>query len=49
MNAGQVFGNHMEDCRAYGVKIMAEPQGVICGNKIVPPESVDEDDVRYGP
>lgn len=42
----QVYENTIVDCRAFGVKIMKEPQAKICGNDITLPPSVDEDDVR---
>lgn len=44
--SGQVFGNKMRECIAYGVKIEAHPQGQICDNDILPPTGVDEDEVR---
>lgn len=43
----KVYGNTMEDCRAYGVKIMASPQGKICDNDIELPEGEDADDVSF--
>ncbi|CAM9620810.1 unnamed protein product, partial [Scytosiphon promiscuus] len=41
----EVYGNTLVDCRHSGVKIMASPQGQICGNTIELPSSADADDV----
>lgn len=43
----QVYGNTMVDCQAFGVKIMTEPQGQICGNDIELPDGKDDEDVRF--
>lgn len=37
----------MVDCQAFGVKIMSEPQGQICGNDIELPDGKDDEDVRF--
>ncbi|CAM9110183.1 unnamed protein product [Ectocarpus fasciculatus] len=43
----EVWGNTMEDCRAFGVKISVAPQGDICDNDITLPSSVAEEDYLY--
>lgn len=44
----QVYRNTIKDCLYAGIKIEEEPQGVICGNTIEPPDDVDEEDVSPG-
>lgn len=41
----QVFNNTMENCQAYGVKVMISPQGMICDNYITLPPGVSEEEV----
>ncbi|CAM9412482.1 unnamed protein product [Scytosiphon promiscuus] len=43
----QVYGNEIVNCRAYGVKIMVDPQFKICENDIEVPPGVDEDDYKF--
>lgn len=43
----KVYGNTMVDCMSYGVKVMAWPQGNVCGNDISLPDDEDEDTVSF--
>lgn len=42
----KVYGNTLEDCQGYGLKITESPQGRVCGNNITLPLGQDENDVR---
>ncbi|CAM9465330.1 unnamed protein product [Ectocarpus sp. 6 AP-2014] len=41
----QVYGNTMVDCRHSAVKVMVDPQGQICDNEVILPDTDDEDEV----
>lgn len=41
----QVYGNIIDKCLSYGVKVMISPQEKICDNIIKLPPGVEEEDV----